>query len=1044
MVNCRSKVVFWCLLYLHFSGETMLRTKPAYASFFMRTAVFVCLSLSSCLHSAWGSSSDKVRLQLKWFHQFQFAGYYVAQAQGYYKDEHLDVELIEGSKERPPDRMVLEHKAEFGVHDGGDLVYRRLKGAPLVAVAAVFQHSPYAIISKKSSGIRHPSDLVGRTVMITQDQDSAQLIAMLRREGINAKDVFDQTPVRFVPNSRKLEDLVEGRVDAISGYLTNEPNALKRLGIEAAVLKPNEYGIDFYGDTLFTSSEFLKAKPAVVARFRRASMKGWEYAMAHPDEVATIILAMPTARPAKSDLQRLLAEAAAMKDIVLPMLVETGNMNPGRWERMAEVYKELGMVSSTASLKDFIYETDSENRAIRQRLTWLFYGIGALSLLALIALVWIRVLRSQVKARTAELVGEVEERRRAETALRQSEDEFRRIVENSIDVIFVIDTSGIFKFVSPSFKRNFGIPVCDVLDHEFAPFVHPDDNDLCRQHLVTVITSGIGGTSPNFRVRHADGSWRWFVSNGTPFSDAGGRYLYLGIGRDITEQVNTSEERRQLEEQLHQSQKMESIGRLAGGVAHDFNNMLSVILGSAELSKRKLPEGDPVLKYIEQITNAATRSAEITRQLLTFSRKEIITPRPVNLNALIIESEKMLTRLISEDIKLSFKPSTALWTLKIDPSQLDQILMNLSVNARDAMPGGGSLTIETANIHINKEYIHSHLDAKPGDYVQLTVSDSGHGMEKETLEHIFEPFFTTKGIGQGTGLGLATVYGIVTQNNGFISVYSEPGQGTVFKIFLPRLLNEVVDEIVATAPLTGSGSILLVEDEEMLLMVATKMLEEIGYTVIPVASPEAALYICEKNDQQIDLLLTDVVMPGMNGREMAERIKVIRPEMNVLFMSGYTADIVALRGILEEGMHFIHKPLDINRLSIEIGKVLQYREDKTVETVTASPLTAETGCHTETGLPESITDDREVIELFIAKAPEYVEQIQAGLRAGDIEKMQFFSHKLKGAAGAIGSSIIAGIAGELNELSGLNDAGSKVSQLSAELELLLSALKGQP
>lgn len=382
--------------------------------------------------------------------------------------------------------------------------------------------------------------------------------------------------------------------------------------------------------------------------------------------------------------------------------------------------------------------------------------------------------------------------------------------------------------------------------------------------------------------------------------------------------------RNRLEEQLRQSQKMESIGRLAGGVAHDFNNMLSIILGYAEISMMDVPESDKLWRNLNQISKAAERSRDITRQLLAFSRKEIIAPKPVNLNANIIDTEKNLGRLIGEDIEFSFRPSTGLWTVKIDPSQLDQIFMNLLVNARDAMPNGGLLTVETANTQINESYSHFHLDAKSGDYVQLTVSDSGCGMDRETREHIFEPFFTTKGSGEGTGLGLATVYGIVTQNNGFISVYSEPDQGTVFKIFLPRLLEESTpdEQPPASRELAGTGTILLVEDEEMLLLMTTELLDKIGYTVICAPTPLEAISICKNVDQQIDMILTDVVMPEMNGLEMVNTINTIRPDIKVLFMSGYTADIVAKRGIIEAGVNFIPKPLELAKLHEKIMQVM--------------------------------------------------------------------------------------------------------------------------
>ena len=375
------------------------------------------------------------------------------------------------------------------------------------------------------------------------------------------------------------------------------------------------------------------------------------------------------------------------------------------------------------------------------------------------------------------------------------------------------------------------------------------------------------------------------------------------------------------EEHLRQALKMESIGRLAGGVAHDFNNMLSVILGAAQLSRFRLPADSPIQTNIELIIKAAERSSDITRQLLAFSRKEVVSPKSVNVNIRIAELQTVLVRLIGEDVKLNILPGPDIWTVIIDPSQLDQVLMNLSANARDAMHNGGQLTLQTANVTIGDDRSQYPLEATPGEYVQLSVSDSGQGMDRETQTHIFEPFFTTKEVGKGTGLGLSSVYGIVTQNGGFISVYSEPGNGTVFRVYIPRSLVETVMEQTAKTAPQGIGTILLVEDEEMLLWTTSKMLEEIGYTVIQAPTPARALQICRDVDT-IDLVVTDVVMPVMNGKELAEKVGAIRPDLKVLFMSGYTADIVAQRGIVEGGMHYIAKPLDITRLNEKIKEVL--------------------------------------------------------------------------------------------------------------------------
>ncbi len=396
------------------------------------------------------------------------------------------------------------------------------------------------------------------------------------------------------------------------------------------------------------------------------------------------------------------------------------------------------------------------------------------------------------------------------------------------------------------------------------------------------------------------------------------------LEEEITERRVAQDENERLQSQLLQAQKMESIGRLAGGVAHDFNNMLTVILGYTEMSKRLLPEGHRVRDNLREIMKAAERSRDITRQLLAFSRKEVISPKPVDLNRVILDTEKSIARLIGEDIILRFHPGIGLWLIKIDPSQIDQIFVNLAVNARDAMPNGGNLTIETDNTRIDKAFCSGYLDIQPGEYVQLTISDSGIGMDRETQSHIFEPFFTTKELGKGTGLGLATVYGIVTQNNGFINVYSEPGHGTTFKVYFPRLLEVHAMEMTSAQPsFAGSGTVLLVEDDETVRRMTIQMLETMGYRVLQADTPQKAIDLCEQMGASIDIILTDVIMPGMNGKQMYEKIASIRPGIRVLFMSGYSSDVIVQRGVIEEGMHFIQKPFDMNSLNHKIGETLR-------------------------------------------------------------------------------------------------------------------------
>jgi len=424
-------------------------------------------------------------------------------------------------------------------------------------------------------------------------------------------------------------------------------------------------------------------------------------------------------------------------------------------------------------------------------------------------------------------------------------------------------------------------------------------------------------------TRTINGAKRNIETSKAPVFDDTGKVVGLcGVSRDITEEVN-------LREQMRQAQKMESVGRLAGGVAHDYNNMLSVILGYTDLALEKLDPGDPLSADLQEILGAARRSVDITRQLLAFSRRQTIAPRVLDLNETVESLLKMLRRLIGEDIELAWLPGARVWPIRMDPSQIDQILVNLCVNARDAITDVGSITIETDTKTFDDAYCADHPGFVPGDFVLLSISDDGCGMDKQIQEHLFEPFFTTKEIGKGTGLGLATVYGIVKQNNGFINVYSEPGQGTALRIYLPRheaALQSLPKKGPATPDARGSETILLVEDEPRILRMTTMMLERLGYTVLPARTPGEAMGLAGEHAAGIHLLMTDVVMPDMNGRVLAERLQVLNPDLKVLFMSGYTANVIAHRGVLESGVYFIQKPFSKKELAEKVRAALQMAE----------------------------------------------------------------------------------------------------------------------
>jgi len=427
-------------------------------------------------------------------------------------------------------------------------------------------------------------------------------------------------------------------------------------------------------------------------------------------------------------------------------------------------------------------------------------------------------------------------------------------------------------------------------------------------------------------IRRSEGDDHIVLANAAPIKDESGNVTSgIVVFTDITERRKADEEKIKLESQLYQAQKMESVGRLAGGVAHDFNNLLTVILGGAYLALSELEPGQPLHEYVTQIKKAGEKSAELTQQLLAFARKQTIEPKILDLNDTVSGMLKMLQRLIGENTQLTWQPANNLWPVKADPSQIDQILANLCVNARDSITDIGAITIRTGNSVVDDGYRAEHIDVVPGEYVQISVCDTGCGMDKETLAHIFEPFFTTKGPGEGTGLGLATVYGAAKQNNGFVNVHSEPGIGTTFSIYLPRYVGDTGQKVVKN-PMQqtprGLEAILLVEDEPAILNMVTMLLQKQGYTVLAANSPGEATRLVSEHTGEIDLLITDVIMPEMNGKDLAHNLMSRNPKLKCLYMSGYTADAISQHGVLEEGVHFIHKPFSLPVLAVKVRKVL--------------------------------------------------------------------------------------------------------------------------
>jgi PAS domain S-box-containing protein len=462
----------------------------------------------------------------------------------------------------------------------------------------------------------------------------------------------------------------------------------------------------------------------------------------------------------------------------------------------------------------------------------------------------------------------------------------------------------------------------------FKRHVHPEDLAAMLDRLTGHAEGRISVYESEHRLRAKSGGWLWVLGHGKVIErDKDGHPVRVtGIISDITKRKRAEEEKAKLEAQLQQAQKMESVGRLAGGVAHDFNNMLGVIIGRSEMALRQVDPAQPLYDDLKEIRMAAERSAALTRQLLGFARKQAISPKILDLNDTVAGMLGMLRRLIGEDLQLRWRPSVSLYPVRIDPSQIDQILANLCVNARDAIAGVGQITIETGNVTLDKDFCADHSGSVPGEYVRLTVNDNGCGMDKGTLAIIFEPFFTTKDIGKGTGLGLSMVYGIVNQNHGFIDAISEQGKGTTFTIYLPRYVGEVgkaKETEGAEKPATrGHETILLVEDESSLRKVTAKALEILGYTVLIASNPGEAIQLAKEHGVKIHLLVTDVIMPEMNGRDLAKTLLAQNPYFKCLFMSGYAADVMTQHGVFTEGVNFIQKPFSLLNLAGKIREVL--------------------------------------------------------------------------------------------------------------------------
>lgn len=1031
----------------------MIMKNNFWASIFFIVFGIYCLPLSAQGNTDSSSSNrEQIHLQLKWTHQFQFAGYYAALEKGFYKDVELDVIIDEGGPGIEVAERVKSGAANFGVL-ASELVWKRSQGEPFVVLAPIIQHSIRAVIVRNDRGIVSPADLVGKKLMLTQ-AEYAEILSMFKNEGIQKEKL---TILEVTKDGNDM--LLKGEIDGINGSIANQPYTFMQKGVKVNSIRPVNYGVDFYGDCLFTTEKEIKDHPNRVEDFRQASLKGWEYALNHREEIIDLIVNKYKSTNSREHLK---FEADTLHQLILPDLVQIGHMNPGRWERIVETYIDFGFIDPGFSLEGFIYSPRS--KPLYKQFFWLFALLLSIAFLAGISILvlWTfnRKLKQAVQHKTLDLLDEIDLRKQQQQSLRESEEQLAFVLEGGQLGFWDLNLE------TNEVKRNerwaeilgYKLDEIDFTVNQWLDFIHPDD----RSRAYKSIQDHLEGRSPlhsiEYRMLTKDGHFRWIFdqaqivkrdSDGRPLRMCGthtdvtqrkqtevlllesqktnafladmlqsssqpfaagyadGRLLLVNsaycalVGyseeelrtknssseltppewhavearamaqliatkqpvsyekeyiakdglripvellthirpsqtyepdifyafiTDLTERKRQEKERKELGEQLFQAQKMESVGRLAGGVAHDFNNMLGVILGHTEMVLEEVDPAAALYESLHAVKDAAERSAALTRQLLAFARKQTVVPKVIDINDTVEGMLKMLRRLIGEDLDLLWKPGKHLRPVKIDPSQIDQILANLCVNARDAIAGEGKITIETDIKIFDEAYCADHLGYLPGEYVLLEVSDDGCGMDKKTLNQIFEPFFTTKEQGKGTGLGLASVFGMVKQNNGFINVYSEPDQGTTFKVYLPAYVENsggVVEKAQDLPTEYGNETILLVEDESAILQMTTKMLTRLGYTVIGAATPGEAIRLAHEHRGRIDLLMTDVVMPEMNGRDLSAKLLFLYPNLKRLYMSGYTANVIVHHGVLDEGVHFIQKPFSKKDLGGKLREALE-------------------------------------------------------------------------------------------------------------------------
>jgi len=852
-----------------------------------------------------------VRVQLKWKHAFQFGGYYAALEKGFYEEAGLDVSIIEHQGVRSPLEVLLAGDAEYAV-TGSDIVIHRAQGAPVLALATIFQHSPYAFLVRADSGIEKVEDFKGLRVMLGSGAQDAALHATLRRAGITQND-FINLPTNFDAFS-----LLRNEIDVFNAYVTDQGFSLQEAGVEGRYLLPKQYGVDFYGDILATTEDEADNHPERLVAFRDASLRGWDYALKHPDEIVSLILEKYNTQELSPE--HLAYEVQASRELIQPLLVKIGYMNPARWDHIKSVFVELGFISSSSNIGGLVFEEHIEEQNWAQ---WLYerrvflIPITVFSFIALLLLLLFQM-RRLVSKRTAELAASEQHWRAlvdAEPACVNTLDREGRLVS--------INTSGLTMLGADSFEEVKGKELISLIDEEYHP---------AFLHLLKQVFEGDSGFL-TMKIRSVKGDLKWIETHAVPFHDSAGEITHLlSVIHDLTDHKTAEAQQERMQREFSQKHKMVALGQLSGGIAHDFNNILGVVIGYTELSREcsSALDNTKLDNYLKKVEHAAHRARQLVDQLLAFSRGDSMEDKPLQLKPLISEDIKMARSTMPTSIEIVTKLADGLPEVLVDPVQLNQLIMNLSINARDAMNGAGTLTVRLAMVRDLKaeclachKYIH-------GNWVELSVSDTGTGINPDILGRLFDPFFTTKELGKGTGMGLAVIHGIMNRLGGHILVETESGKGSTFRLLFPPVTRGVPESKESgsaqiAVPDGGMRSVLVLDDEPELAAYIEDLFTLHGYQVSAFTDGPKALELFARESNHFSLLITDQTMPGLTGVEVAERFREIRPGFPVILCTGFSESID--NATAEKlGFGFVKKPIDANQLLGLAGQLIHLDE----------------------------------------------------------------------------------------------------------------------